>query len=78
MRKKTSVFEKPKQKKYESKILQNYTYVPFFKYIKTMWEKKVTLKSGKTKLINHCGEIYFSSVHLQPIQKQNKKNGKEI
>lgn len=38
-----------------------------------MWEKKVTLKSGKTKLINHCGEIYFSSVHLQPIQNKKRK-----
>lgn len=30
-------------------------------------QKKVTLESGKTKLINHC-ETYFSSVYQQPIQ----------
>lgn len=50
------------------KILQIIHMFHFLNILK-LCEKKVTLESGKTKLINHC-ETYFSSVYQQPIQKR--------
>lgn len=72
--KKKLVFSRNRSKKnMKVKILQIIHMFHFLNILK-LCEKKVTLESGKTKLINHC-ETYFSSVYQQPIQ---KKNGKEI